>query len=189
MVKLFHDFHLSFDTFAPIWLHQFYFLVDFDSYLLVEHLVQTQTNDCIGTLTDALADEIIIQVFYCTIRGVELDHILIWLPVTLIDLSFIQRMSIIDFACLVLVSQNNSCRWFGLIHNFMDGSGFDLTRLYHDCLIIAIMVIVDKSFKTVLNSTLILFLYILSSIEIVRANNVEVARDSSLSLRFGVIRI
>lgn len=60
MVQFLHNFHLPLDTLPSIGFHQFDFLVDFDCYLLVEHLVETQPDDGVGTLTDTFANEIVV---------------------------------------------------------------------------------------------------------------------------------
>ena len=58
MVQLFHDFHLTFDAFASVRLHQFGLLVDLYSDLLIECSVQAKSNHCIGTLANSFSNEI-----------------------------------------------------------------------------------------------------------------------------------
>lgn len=60
MVEFLHDFHLTLDALATIRLHQLDFFVDFDSNLLVEHLVETESDDSIGSLPESLPDKVVI---------------------------------------------------------------------------------------------------------------------------------
>ena len=89
MVQLFHDFHLTFDTFATVRFHELDLFIDFDSYLLVEHLVKAETNDSIGTLAYSFTYEVIVEVLDRAILSVELNHVLVRLPFTLVHLCFI----------------------------------------------------------------------------------------------------
>ena len=89
MVELFHDFHFTFDTLPAVWLHKFDLLVDLDGYLLIEHLVQAKSHDSVGTLTDPLSDEIVVQVLDRAICCAEFDDFLVRLTLTLVHLCFI----------------------------------------------------------------------------------------------------
>lgn len=89
MIQFFHDFHLTLDTFATVGLHEFNLFIDFDCYLLVEHLVESETNDSISTLAYPFAYEVIVEVLDRTILSVEFDHVLVRLPFTLVNLCFI----------------------------------------------------------------------------------------------------
>lgn len=63
MVQLLHDLHLSLDRLASVGLHELCLLVDLDGNLLIEQAVQAKADYCVSTLADALADEIVIQIF------------------------------------------------------------------------------------------------------------------------------
>ena len=58
MVQFLHDFHLSFDTLAPVRLHQLGLLVDLHCDLLVERPVQAQSHDSVRTLANPLANKV-----------------------------------------------------------------------------------------------------------------------------------
>jgi len=89
MVKFFHDFHLTLDTFATIRFHELDLFIDFYSYLLVEHLVESETNNGIGTLAYPFTYEVIVEVLDRAILSVEFDHVLVRLPFALVHLCFI----------------------------------------------------------------------------------------------------
>ena len=115
MIKLLHNFHLAFDTFPSIWLHQLYLLVNFHRNLLIEHLVQAQSHDSIGTLPYSFSDKIIIQILYRTIRCAKFYNLLVRLSFTFVHLSFIQWMSIKNFAgvcCRILL---HSCHLLSIL--------------------------------------------------------------------------
>lgn len=63
MVQLLHDLHLSLDRLASVGLHELCLLVDLDGNLLIKQAVQAKADYCVCTLADALADEIVIQIF------------------------------------------------------------------------------------------------------------------------------
>ena len=98
MVELFHDFHFTFDALPAVGLHQFDLLVDLHGYLLIEHLVEAESHDGVGTLADSLSDEIVVQVLDRAICRAEFDDFLVGLTLTLVHLRFIQRMSIVNLA-------------------------------------------------------------------------------------------
>ena len=60
VVQLLHDFHLTLDKLYSVRFHEFGFFVDLDSDLLVQRPMQSQANDCISTLPDTLANEIVV---------------------------------------------------------------------------------------------------------------------------------
>lgn len=115
MIQLLHNFHLAFYAFPSIWLHQLYLLVNFHRNLLIEHLVQAQSHDSIGTLPYSLPDKIIIQIFYRTIRCTKFYNFLIWLSFTFVHLSFIQWMSIKNFACVCCRILLHSCHLLSIL--------------------------------------------------------------------------
>ena len=98
MIQLLHYLHLSLHTLASVRLHQLELFIDLDSYLLIEHLVQPEAHDCVGTLTDALANEIVVQVLYCTVLRAKLYHVLARLALALVHLSLIKWMLIEQFS-------------------------------------------------------------------------------------------
>ena len=107
MVQLLHDLHFALDALAPIGFHQLELLVYFDSNLLIEHFVEAEAYDGVGTLPDALAYEVVVQVLYRAIGGAEFDHLLIRLSLALVHLGLVEWVSIVDFASPVL---QVSCR-------------------------------------------------------------------------------
>ena len=62
MVYLFHNLYFPFDALPPIRLQQFEFLIYLDSDFLVEYLVQANSHDGVGTLSNPLADDVIVNV-------------------------------------------------------------------------------------------------------------------------------
>ena len=60
MVELFHDLHLSFHALTSIRFHEFDFLIDLDSNLLIEHLMEAEAYHCISSRSDPLPDEVIV---------------------------------------------------------------------------------------------------------------------------------
>lgn len=98
MINLLHDLYFSLDTFPSIWLQQFEFLVNFDSNLLVEYLVQANSNDGISTLSDPLADDVVVDVLYMTAFSTELILLLLAL------LSRLSRRSMsVPIAAILLI--------------------------------------------------------------------------------------
>ena len=118
MVELFHDFHFTFDALPAVGFHEFNLLVDLHGYLLIEHFVEAQSHDGIGTLADPLSDEIVVQVLDRAICRAEFDDFLVGLTLTLVHLRFIQRMSIINFASVLRCV-------------LLDGRGLGLQRVSH----------------------------------------------------------
>mgnify|MGYP006110234909 CR=1 FL=1 len=77
MIDLLHDLYFSLHTFPPIWLQQFEFLVNLDSNLLIEYLVEADSHDRVRTLTDPLADDVIVDVLDMTALSAELMLLLL----------------------------------------------------------------------------------------------------------------
>ena len=62
LVQLLHDLHLALHRLAPVRLHQLHLLVDLDRDFLVQRPVQPKAHDGVGSLPDALSDEVVVQV-------------------------------------------------------------------------------------------------------------------------------
>jgi len=60
MFHLFHKFNLSLDGFSAIGVKQLILFVYFHSYFLISGFVQPNSNNGIGTLTNLLANDIIV---------------------------------------------------------------------------------------------------------------------------------
>ena len=123
MIQLLHDFHLAFDTFPSIRLHQLYLLIYFHRNLLIKHLMQAQSHDSIGTLPYPLPDKIIIQILYRTIRCAKFYNFLVRLSFTFVHLGFIQRMSIKNFASVCCRILLHSCHLLGIILSLISWFG------------------------------------------------------------------
>ena len=61
MFHLFHKFDLSLDRFSAIGVEQFILFVYFHSYFLISWFVQSNSYNCIGTLTNLFANDIIVK--------------------------------------------------------------------------------------------------------------------------------
>ena len=72
MVYFLHNFDFSFDRFSPIWLEKFELFINFDSNFLIEQFVKAYSDDGIGSLADAFADNVKIDILNVTIFCTEL---------------------------------------------------------------------------------------------------------------------
>ena len=90
--------------------------------------MEAEAYDSVGTLPDALAYEVVVQVFYRAVGCAEFDHFLIRLSLALVHLSLIQRMSIVDFASIVL-QVSCCCLWLGLVSDRIHYSCLDTRRV------------------------------------------------------------
>ncbi len=93
MVKFFHNFHLTLHRLSAVWLHQLGFLVDLDRDFLVKWAMQSETNDGIGTLTDSLANKVVVKVLDWAIGCAKL--ILSGLPIFQILQNLVLRVPIL----------------------------------------------------------------------------------------------
>lgn len=90
MVNLLHDLDLPLDALSPIRLKKFELLVYFDSDFLIKNLVKTDPDDRVRTLTDPLANDVIVNILNVAAFGAELILIIVALlsvrSITLRDL-------------------------------------------------------------------------------------------------------
>ena len=94
--------------------------------------MKAKAYDRVGALPDALTYEVVVKVLYSAIGSAELDHFLIWLSFALVHLGLVQRMSIVDFAGIVL--QMSCCSlWLCLVSDRIHDSCLDLRRIKHYC--------------------------------------------------------
>lgn len=101
VVQLLHDFHLTLDGLAPVWLHQFRLLVDLHSDFLVQKPVQAETYHSVGTLPDALPDEIVVEVLNRTVLGAKL--IISRLPIFEVLKDLVLRVPLLFLSLLLLL--------------------------------------------------------------------------------------
>lgn len=99
MINLLHDLYFSLHTFPPIWLQQFEFLVNFDSNLLIEYLVEANSNDGVRALSDPLADDVVVDVLYVTAFSAEL----ILLLLALLSMLVLSMCATVSVAAILLV--------------------------------------------------------------------------------------
>lgn len=175
MVQLFHYFHLSLHALPPVRLHEFDLFVDLDGDLLVEHLVETESHDCVGSLSDPLADEVIVQVLDCAVGSAEFNNFLIWLPLTFINLGLVQWMSIEDFAgvvCSELLNHSLLLRLQGVAES-VHISGLNCGSFWHDqgAVCIILLVLLRRRRSHVRNVR-----HVLRPIQFVRGQDFEVSR-------------
>ena len=130
VVQLLHNLHLALDTFASVGLHQFCLLVDLDSDFLVERAVQAQTHHSVGTLTNPLSNEVVVQILDRTIRSAKL--ITCRLAVLEVLEHFILRVSIFLGLILGLLLLHLLLLLLGLV---LGGFG-DFIGLDHACSVV-----------------------------------------------------
>lgn len=90
--------------------------------------MQTQANNSISTLSNTLANKVVVQVFDGGIGRAKLDHLLIRLTLTLILLCFVQRMSIVNLSPSRLSSSLCSAR-FDLIVDWINDTSLNFGHL------------------------------------------------------------
>ena len=90
--------------------------------------MEAEAYDSVGTLPDALAYEVVVQVFYRAVGCAEFDHFLIRLSLALVHLGLVQWVSIVDFASPVL-QVSCRCLRLGLVSDRIHDSRCDLRRV------------------------------------------------------------
>lgn len=105
MVDFFHDFDFSLDTLSTVWLEELVLLINFNCNLLIQKLVKTNSDNCVRSLPDSLADDIVINIFNCATFSAKLVWFSIyscWIGAFLaILLYLIRKMCVV---CRILVS-------------------------------------------------------------------------------------
>ena len=180
VIEPLHDLHLALDRLAPVGLHQLDLLVDLDGDLLVEHLVQPESHHCVRALADALANEIVVEVLDRAVLGVEFDHFLVRLALRLVDLRFVQWMSIEHVPSLIVILRNATTGGTRVLRNsmvwsMMHDSMLDLRSLHYYRLCLSFFLIVDKSSFVV---DALQLRHVLGSIELIRVDEIEFPRDA-----------
>lgn len=72
VVNLFHNFDFSLHALSSIRLQKLELVINFYSNLLIELLVQTYSDNCVCALADALAYDVVINIFNCAHLSAEL---------------------------------------------------------------------------------------------------------------------
>ena len=72
MIKLFHDFHFSFNRFASIRFKKFNFFINLYSDLLIKKFVQAKPYNCVSSLAYTFTNNVVIKIFNSTSRRAEL---------------------------------------------------------------------------------------------------------------------
>lgn len=99
MVNLLHDFDLSFHALPSVWLLQLELLVDLDCNLLIQRLVEPDSDDSVGTLADAFADDVVVDVVDRAFFRAELVLVSVqvnsWVVGILVLVDVVGQMSIV----------------------------------------------------------------------------------------------
>lgn len=72
MVKLFHNFHFSFDRFTAVRFKQLYFFINLHRNLLIQNLVQAKSHDSVGALADSFTNYVVVKIVNSATLGAEL---------------------------------------------------------------------------------------------------------------------